>query len=296
MEEIKGLLSGIASGDFISLARALTLVENNLKFSASLLRQIELKDVPVIGITGPPGAGKSTLVNAICTSFVRLGKKVAILAVDPTSPFNYGSLLGDRIRMSQQFNRPEVFIRSVATRGALGGISTKTVEMVDVMRAADFDLIIVETVGVGQSELEIAGLADRTIVVLVPESGDEIQHIKSGLMEIAQAFVVNKADREGADTFANNLNKLVRQQHTEIPVFKTVADKAIGIEAICSWMMQPLAYENTRKAYLMAEKAYRFIQTDRMRDVDKDKLRLAIVESLKSADFNIYKFVDNWKI
>src|SRR5690606_12306870 len=147
-----------------------------------------------IGITGPPGAGKSTLVNAITGHLVNEGKKIAILAVDPTSPFNFGSLLGDRIRMAQQFNNPNVYIRSLATRGALGGISAKTIEIVDLMKSADFDLILVETVGVGQSEVEIAGLADKTVVVLVPESGDEIQHIKSGLMEVAQGFVVNKAD------------------------------------------------------------------------------------------------------
>ena len=295
MEQKNLLLKGIASGDFISLARALTLVENNLTPSADLLRELPVSNVPVIGITGPPGAGKSTLVNAITTYFVHSGKKVAILAVDPTSPFNFGSLLGDRIRMSQQFNQPEVFIRSVATRGALGGISTKTIEMVDVMRAAGFDLIIVETVGVGQSELEIAGLADRTVVVLVPESGDEIQNIKSGLMEIAQAFVVNKADRQGADTFANNLNKLVRQQHTPTPVFKTVADKGLGIDEFCAWLVKPLVYENTRKAYLMTEKAYRFIQHNRMKDVNKEALRMAVIKALKEPDFNIYKFIDTWR-
>ena len=128
--------------------------------------------------------------------------------------------------------------------------------MVDVLLAANFDMIIVETVGVGQSEVEIAGLADRTVVVLVPESGDEIQHIKSGLMEIAQAFVVNKADREGADTFANKLKKLVQQQHHQVPVFKTVADKNQGISELCQWLGKPLDFDNQRKPLLMAEKAF----------------------------------------
>lgn len=289
------LLQGIRQGDFISLARALTLVENDIAPAGHLLRALETKnEVPVIGITGPPGAGKSTLVNAITSDLVSKQKRVGILAVDPTSPFNFGSLLGDRIRMSQQFNNPNVYIRSVATRGALGGISAKTIEMVDVMRSANFDLILVETVGVGQSELEIAGLADRTVVVLVPESGDEIQNIKSGLMEIAQAFVVNKADRDGAESFAGNLKKLVRQHEPVIPVFKTAADKNEGIAEFCSWLLKPGRAQNDRMPYLMAEKAFKIIQHYRMSDIDRVKLRQAIHQAMSSPDFNIYRFVDSW--
>ncbi|SMC72730.1 methylmalonyl Co-A mutase-associated GTPase MeaB [Pedobacter nyackensis] len=289
------LLKGIEQGSFLALARALTFVENSTAYSADLLRLLKVNgEVPVIGITGPPGAGKSTLVNAITSKFVQDNKRVAILAVDPTSPFNFGSLLGDRIRMSQQFNNPNVYIRSAATRGALGGISAKTIEMVDVMRSAGFDLIIVETVGVGQSEIEIAGLADKTVVVLVPESGDEIQNIKSGLMEVAQGFVVNKADREGADTFANNLKKLVHQQHQHIPVFKTVADKQEGISELCDWLLEPAFVDNKRKSFLLAEKAFKIIQHYRMANVDRRKLHADIEEAMKQKDFNIYRFTDNW--
>jgi len=287
------LIEGIEQGSFLALARALTLVENDIAPSADILRKLNVRSaVPIIGITGPPGAGKSTLVNAITEHLAVHGKKIAILAVDPTSPFNFGSLLGDRIRMSQQFNNPNVYIRSVATRGALGGISAKTIEMIDVMRSADFDVIFVETVGVGQSEIEISGLADKTIVVLVPESGDEIQSIKSGIMEIAQCFVVNKADREGADVFANTLKKLVL--HQQIPIFKTVADKNEGIEELCEWLLIPGKSDGKRRALLLAEKAFKLIEHYRMKNVDKVKLHSEMVEALKMPDFNIYKFVDQW--
>ncbi|MBY0542288.1 MAG: methylmalonyl Co-A mutase-associated GTPase MeaB [Sphingobacteriaceae bacterium] len=286
---------GIEKGDFKILARALTLVENDLKPSSDLLKNLHINlTIPVIGITGPPGAGKSTLVNAITSNFVAEGKKVAILAVDPTSPFNFGSLLGDRIRMAQQFNNPDVYIRSIATRGALGGVSAKTLEMIDVLKSSNFDVILVETVGVGQSEVEIAGLADKTIVVLVPESGDEIQNIKSGLMEIAQGFVVNKADREGAEIFANNLKKLVQGQHQDIPVFKTVADKGDGLIELCNWLLATNKTVNERKHLLILEKAYRIIQHQRMLDIDKIKLRNAIDEALLTPDFNVYRFIEKW--
>ena len=289
------LIAEIERGNFNALARAITLVENDISPSAELLRSLNVEvRVPVIGITGPPGAGKSTLVNAITAQITGEGKKIAILAVDPTSPFNFGSLLGDRIRMAQQFNNPNVYIRSIATRGALGGISAKTIEIVDVLKAGGFDLILVETVGVGQSEVEIAGLADKTVVVLVPESGDEIQHIKSGLMEIAQGFVVNKADREGADTFANKLKKLVHQQHQVIPVFKTVADKNEGITPLCEWLLKPASADQARKSFLLTEKAFKIIQHYRMANIDRKALQEGIAEAMKSPGFNIYRFADQW--
>lgn len=284
--------NSILFNDFRKLARALTLVENDLSGSADLLKELKPSDTPVIGITGPPGAGKSTLVNAMINHLSSMGKSIAVLAIDPTSPFNLGSLLGDRVRMAEQFNKPNVYIRSLATRGSLGGLSGKTIEMTDVLRSAGFDYILVETVGVGQSEVEIAGLADISVVVLVPESGDEIQSMKSGLMEIADIFVVNKSDREGADAFANNLKKLVHQRTEFIPVINTIADKSAGIDELMQALEDQSFKENSRRIFLLAEKAWKLIQHEKMKNISRIKLQEEISTVSLDPEFNLYRFVD----
>ncbi len=295
VENENDVLFTLNNDSFKNVARALTIVENGLKGADELLKGLRFSQKSsIIGITGPPGAGKSTLVNAIISNMIGSGLKIAVLAIDPTSPFNFGSLLGDRIRMSAHFSEPGVFIRSLATRGSLGGLSAKTIEMSDVLRAAGFDYIFVETVGVGQSEVEIAGLADITMVVLVPESGDEIQNIKSGLMEIADAFIVNKADREGADTFANNLKKISQQKHSDTPVFKTTASQAEGIVAIADFIKSAQNIKNTRREFLLADKAYKLITQKRMANVDRKKLNKDIAELSATDDFNLYSFVDSY--
>lgn len=293
LEKAKQLINQLQKGNVKALARLLTIVENNLAGADDILKALKIKEVPVIGITGPPGAGKSTLVNSVLNELSK-NHKTAILAIDPTSPFNMGSLLGDRIRMTDQFNNKNVFIRSLATRGSLGGLSAKTIEMVDVLKSADFDYIFIETVGVGQSEIEIAGLADLTVVVLVPEAGDEIQSIKSGLMEIADIFVVNKADREGADTFANHLKMMLNHHHQPIPVLKTIASQSQGVRELIEQIKGVSAKNNLRKSYLLAEKAWRLIQNFRMKDLNKEKLQQEIAEALKK-DFNLYQFVEKFK-
>jgi LAO/AO transport system kinase len=293
----------ISRQSFKSLARAISLVENKTGNYKEILLNLSSDSLsPVIGVTGPPGAGKSTLVDALIGEIVAQHKKVGVLCVDPSSPFNLGALLGDRIRMSQWYTNPNVFIRSLANRGSLGGLHPSIIEITDVMKSAHFDYVIVETVGVGQTEVEIAGLADTTVIVLVPEGGDEVQTMKAGLMEIGDIFVVNKADRPGASTFVNNLRQLLfpsrhRSAH-HVPIVKTVASQNEGISELFE-KIRAVIYnvKNADKQYwLLAEKAYQLIAAKRMSNVYKDTLYNSIKNEIEAnKSFNLYKFIEEIK-
>jgi LAO/AO transport system kinase len=205
--DLDNLLAELAAGRSAALARAISMVENARPGFEQLLAAVHprLGRARRVGVTGPPGAGKSTLTQQLVQAWRRRGLTVAVVAVDPTSPFSGGALLGDRIRMEEIALDRGVYIRSMATRGSIGGLATSTREVSDVLDAGGFDRILVETVGVGQSELAVTGMADSTVLVLVPESGDGIQTLKSGVMEVADIYVVNKADRPGADKLAREI-------------------------------------------------------------------------------------------
>ncbi len=295
--DLKQLQEQIRAGNFLALARGITIVENELDGYESLLLHLhENRRARVIGITGPPGAGKSTLVNALLHQWLKENKKIAVIAVDPSSPFNYGALLGDRIRMSEYYTNPNIFIRSLATRGALGGLSGKIIEITDIVKEAPFDLVLVETVGVGQSEVEIAGLADCTIVTLVPEAGDEVQTLKAGIMEIANIFVVNKADRDGAEGLYRNLRMLTHEKagmESETPVLKTIATENYGIELLGKEILNFLEKQETipeKRLQLLTEKCWRLIQEQRMKKIDQKKMVHELALAAVQNDFNLYAF------
>ena len=246
--ELKSWIDRLHSGDTRALARAISTVENRSSGWSELLKAVFPKTghSRILGLTGAPGAGKSTLVDQLAKHYRKENRTVGIIAVDPTSPYTGGAILGDRIRMQDHFADPGIYIRSMATRGSLGGLARATADVASVLDAAGRDLIMIETVGVGQDEVDIVRLADITIVILVPGMGDDVQSIKAGIMEIADIFVINKSDRDGADRVEREIRALqslaIRSDHWTPPIVKTVASEGKGIEQLAKAISDYEAY------------------------------------------------------
>jgi LAO/AO transport system kinase len=239
-QPIQTWIDQLRSGDVRALSRAISTVENHAPGWSELLKALfpHTGKARVLGLTGPPGAGKSTLVDQLARYYRKHNRTVGIIAVDPTSPYTGGAILGDRIRMQEHFSDPGIYIRSMATRGSLGGLARTTADVATVLDASGRDLIMIETVGVGQDEVDIVRLADVTILILVPGMGDDVQTIKAGIMEIADIFVINKSDRDGAEHVEREIRSLqslaVRHDGWTPPIVKTVASEGSGVKELAA--------------------------------------------------------------
>ena len=298
------LIERMLQGDRLALSRLISQVENRTANVLELMARIypHTGKVATVGITGPPGAGKSTFVDRLIAAYRQAGKKVGVIAVDPSSPFTGGAILGDRIRMVSHAADEGVFIRSLGSRGHLGGLTMSTSEVVKLFDAFGMDVVLIETVGVGQSEFSVMEVADTVVVLLVPESGDTIQTMKAGLLEVADVFVVNKADRDGADKIRTELQLMVHLKGVvdgwEVPVFATVASRSEGIGEVFSAIAQHQTCLHTHPRARRADALKRALQeivreelalrVARSFDEDPSPLLLNILPAVESGELDPY--------
>lgn len=294
----EALLEKIRRGDKGALSRAISLVENQSPGSQALLRQLPYQgEVAVTGITGPPGAGKSTISDLIIGEYIKAGQRVCVLCIDPSSSITGGALLGDRIRMGHWHDHPDVFIRSFSTRGILGGLHPLIIEITDLVKGAGFNQILIETAGVGQNEIGISKLADLTIVVLVPEAGDDIQAMKAGLMEIADIFVVNKCDRPDASVFINHLRAACRQMGRERPLVPMTASRGEGIAPLMDAIRKQLSESGRneeKRIALLTERLWQLVLKNILNGVNRKEMEELVRQQYQAADFNLYKLADRF--
>lgn len=297
-EQENSLIKKMLSGDRFALSRLISITENNRTKAPKIQQEINSRtgNAYVVGITGPPGAGKSTLINCIAKRYREAQKKVGIIAVDPTSPFSGGAVLGDRIRMQDHSIDDNVFIRSLGSRGSRGGLSVSTREIVKLYDAFGFDIIIIETVGVGQTEFDIISIADTVMVVMVPESGDIIQTMKAGLMEIADIFIVNKADREGADKLSKHIMSMTSHAGNTnqwgISVLTTSAINEKGIEDVIELIENHKEFQI--KHNLLAKKRQNHREQELIRIID-DLIHTRIYQKKNKRDEDIKDIIKRVK-
>ncbi len=284
-ERTSSLIDSLRSGDARTLARAISIVENRAPGWSDLLKALfpHTGKSRVIGLTGAPGAGKSTLVDQLAKLYRKQNRAVGIIAVDPTSPYTGGAILGDRIRMQDHFADPGIYIRSMATRGSLGGLARTTADVATVLDASGRDMILIETVGVGQDEVDIVRLADITVVILVPGMGDDVQSIKAGIMEIADIFVINKSDREGAERVEREIRALqslaTRHDGWTPPVVKTVASQGKGVQELAAAVAEYESYlQKENRALKKSVENWQERLIEMLRDTMLEKARAQLAD------------------
>ena len=283
------MIKGIRQGNARAIAKAISLVENDSAAAQRLMRRVfaRRKDAVVLGITGAPGTGKSTLVDQLIGRLRAAGRRIGIVAVDPSSPFSGGAILGDRIRMMRHSVDADVFIRSMATRGHLGGLAKATGEAIAIFEAAGKDYVLVETVGVGQDEVEVVKLADLVLVVLTPDAGDEIQAFKAGIMEIADIFVINKADHPGAEKMERQLRAMLDlglAEKDKPPVIRTVATKGKGIDGMMSEIERRMEGRDRHAQEVRRKRLLAWM----LRDITREKINQIITRDIPDSVFTEY--------